>query len=77
MVEALFRWNVGDAVRERVSTGTETPRKFIVAQRGYFASHGAYELTDDATGQQVVGWYREDWLEPYDPTPIPFPEDRE
>jgi hypothetical protein len=77
LVEAQFRWNVGDAVRERVATGAETPQKYIVAQRGYFDSHGAYELIDDATGEQVGGWYREDWLEPYDPTPIPYPPERD
>lgn len=72
MVEAQFRWEKGDAVRERVATGLEVPRKFLIAGKGYFDSHAAYTLADAETGETMAGLYREDWLEPYDPTPIPF-----
>ena len=77
MVEAQFRWNVGAAVRERVATGSETPRKFLISGKGYFDSHAAYTLTDAETGEIMGGLYREDWLEPYDPTPIPYAPDRD
>ena len=77
MVEAQFRWDIGDAVRERVATGSEVPRKFLVATKGYFDSHAAYTLTDAETGETMGGLYREDWLEPYDPTPIPHQPGRE
>ena len=77
MVEAQFRWAIGDAVRECVATGTETPRKLLIAGKGYFDSHAAYTLADAGTGETILGLYREDWLEPYDPTPIPFAPERD
>ena len=77
MVEAQFRWNLDDEVRERVATGSETPRRFLITGKGYFDSHGAYTLADAETGEKMSGFYREDWLEPYDPTPIPFPPERD
>ena len=77
MVEAQFRWEIGDAVRERVATGLEMPRKLLIAGKGYFDSHAAYTLADADTGETMAGLFREDLLEPYDPTPIPFAPERD
>ena len=77
MVEAQFRWEIGVAVRERVATGSAAPRKFLIKGKAYFDSHAAYTLADAETGETMGGLYREDQLEPYDPTPIPFAPERD
>jgi hypothetical protein len=77
LVEAQFRWEIGDEVRERVATGSETPRRLLIKGKAYFDSHAAYILGDADSGDTMGGLYREDQLEPYDPTPIPFALERD
>jgi hypothetical protein len=73
VVEIQFKYRVGQAVRERASSGSgAVPRKFIVAVRGYFEGQPAYILNEADTGDER-GWFSEDMLESYDPTPAPHP----
>jgi hypothetical protein len=64
-------------VRERVATGSETPQRLLIKSKAYFDSHAAYILADADTGETKGGLYREEHLEPYDPTPIPFAPERD
>ena len=64
MVEIRFKWRLGQKVRELASAGSSNvPRKFIVAQRGYFEGQPAYILNDAETGRGQ-GWFPEDAIEP-------------
>ena len=69
MVETQFKYNVGQAVRERASAGSEAaPPKFVVAERGYFEGQAAYILNEVGSGAER-GWFSEDMIEPYDAAP--------
>ena len=71
MAVTQFKYIVGQEVRERASAGPgAVPQKLIVAERGYFEGQPAYVLNEANSGRER-GWYSEDMIELYDPTPIP------
>ena len=71
MAVTQFKYIVGQEVRERASPGQgAVPLRLWVAERGYFEGQPAYVLNESDSGQER-GWYSEDMIEPYDPTPIP------
>ena len=75
LVETQFKYQVGQAVRERAWSGAAgAPEKFIVAERGYFEGQPAYML-DEADAGARRGWFSEDMLAPYTATPVPYPKE--
>ena len=70
MAVTQFKYGVGQEVQERASSGPgAVPQKLIVAERGYFEGQPAYVLNEADSGLER-GWYSEDMIEPYEPTPI-------
>lgn len=71
MAVTQFKYYVGQEVRERASTSLNAvPTKLAVVERGYFEGQPAYTLNEVETGEKR-GWYSEDMIEPYDPSPPP------